>query len=184
MWNQNEFCLKLLSLHPANSWTAAECTYSQWSLCGISITGIAEILGQPGQVPPAPAAASQPPRAEIDEVDYSFFEDSSLFGQGAASSFMGMAPAAGSEQPVFASDEEGDVFKDEDFLDPDILSDHGMLDSNECTEAADGMPLDSSEPSKANRAPPTTSTDTDLLQATLGARCLGNYVSFCGNQYQ
>lgn len=182
IWNQNEFCLKLISLQPASSWNVAECTYNQWSFCGVSVTGIAENLGQPGQVLPTPASASAPAGAEADQVDYSLFDDSFLSRQGAASSFMdmamGMATGAGFEQPVFADNEEDDLSKDEDgfFLDPDILSDHEMLDSSELPKSDDDKPLHSSEPSKGSRETHTTSTDTDLLRATLGTRCLGNYV--------
>ena len=176
IWNNNEFILKVLDLAPATDWTISECHYDQWNLKSMSISGIAEVLGQPGQVPVAgrrAAASSSGSMPGPEEVDWSAFDASSLFA-GPLSCFPHMAD----DGNLFAGLDEDHVFEDVEVQSEHefLLAEDHAVDDPEPKEPAAEVDFEAesakSEQSNASVASgmKTMATDTSLLQQTLGSR--------------
>eukprot|EP00435_Cladocopium_sp_Y103_P067923 s157_g30.t1 len=196
MYNHHEFILKLLSVQPADAWEIAECTYNQCSLRDITITGIAERLGRPGQVPAQPAAApasSSAAQSPQEEMDWSIFEDPALSSRRAAAGFSfpdmsGVPDVDGEANMFFAGEDEEDLFLDRevqsDFETETALAPHLESEKQPDSEAESAKSA-GTHGSAASGGMKTASTDTDLLKQVLGSRPDGLLFRFSSpEQYQ
>lgn len=176
VYNHNEFILKLLSLQSANAWEIAECQYDQWSLCDISIIGIAERLGRPGQAaaePPVPAASScSGGEVPQEEIDWSIFDAPSLLGGNIPAFFPDAGVADdGSGNTFFFDDEdefvEKEVDSDHELLAPDPLN---IVKSKDPASDAESEKSAKTHASAASASGKTMATDLDILKKALGSR--------------
>lgn len=182
LWNHNEFFVRLLALKPAARWQIADCRFEHISVQHVWMTGIAQNLGRPGEVPAAdqPAASStaeQPASSSTatSDVDWSFFEAPMLTAAG---------PKGFNPHDFLGGSDEGFFQEDEDELfDQDLNSDQegeGVSHNPDVTAGpkagSDKEDVDAksdsgmSHASAASHRSHTAATDHDLLQSILGSR--------------